>query len=123
MLSRVARNSLRIRTQNCSAFQYHRRYDSSGAGNVQVRKHKIEIETVRKHDRVSEILNKVRAQDGLHEIPSHVEHLVTKVSSRGPGPSNQSGEPRKEEMMALDLSDKTQIILESSHPVRYFLER
>lgn len=81
----------------------------SGIGRAQVKK--LEIG---KHEKIEEILSKVRHRDGLPKITSHVEHLVGRVTE-------STGSER--DMPGLDLGDKTQIILQSNHPVRYTLER
>ena len=79
----------------------------SGIGSAQVKK----VEIIRRHEKMAEILSKVRHRDGLPQVSSHIEHLVGRVSSV------------EKDMPSLDLSDKTELILQSSHPVRHVVER
>jgi hypothetical protein len=65
--------------------------------------------------KIAEILLRVRHRDGLPTVCSHVEHLVGRVST--------SALTKEKGMPGLDLADKTQIILQSGHPVRHVLER
>jgi hypothetical protein len=83
----------------------------SGIGGAQELK-KLEIG---RQEKIEEILAKVRRRNGLPTTPSHVEQLVGKVTG--------SVRTERGDMPALDLADKTQLILQSNHPVKYTLER
>lgn len=68
-----------------------------------------------RQERIEEILSIVRNRHGLPKIPSHVEHLVGRVTG--------SVGTDRGDMPGLDLGEKTQLILQSNHPVRFTLER
>jgi hypothetical protein len=66
-------------------------------------------------DGISEILNRVKERDGLEAAPPNIQYLIGRASRAGAGTGKGSD--------TLDIADKTQLILQSSHPVRYIVER
>lgn len=95
---------------------------------------------------VAEILEEVKATDGLQVSPCHVEHLVGRATNGrvSQSPSETEGfntisslhndsrsnialdfsnNQDKYEMGGIDIAHKTQLVLQSPHPVRYVLER
>lgn len=110
MLTRLSNRLVLSNRLSLSALTVQVRFDS-GLGSVQVKN----VDIVRKSDRISEILARVNERDGLLRQKSHVEHLVGRLSKETSDKSN--------DMAGLDIADKTEIILQSCHPVRHILER
>jgi len=88
--------------------------------------------------KVSEILQEVKATDGLPQNPSHVEHIIGRATKGKIYqkhllqqkstvacniPLELAKTQEKYEVGGIDIAEKTQLILQSSHPVRYVIER
>jgi len=88
--------------------------------------------------KVSEILQEVKAIDGLPQNPSHVEHIIGRATKGKIYqkhllqqqstvacniPLDLTKTQEKYEVGGIDIAEKTQLILQSSHPVRYVIER
>lgn len=101
----------------------------------------IEVET-----KVADILHDIKSTDGLPVPPSHVEHLIGRATkgriyqkhmleeqevllSSACGERqydfsiNNTKIEEKYEAGGIDIAEKTQLILQSPHPVRYVIER
>ncbi|CAL8138310.1 unnamed protein product [Orchesella dallaii] len=95
----------------------------------------------RKETGVADILLQVQALDGLPENPSHIEHLVGRATQGKSYQSHVISQKAKESLLkrdhndhlnypkqkyevgGIDIATKTQLILQSPHPVRYVIER
>ncbi|ODN01218.1 hypothetical protein Ocin01_05458 [Orchesella cincta] len=97
---------------------------------------------IRREAGIADILQQVEALDGLPPIPSHIEHLVgratkgksyqnhilsqqkAKASSLNKDHDGHLNYPKqKYDVGGIDIAEKTQLILQSPHPVRYVIER
>ena len=64
--------------------------------------------------KIGRILDRVRVRDGLGSTYPHIQYLIGGSKEVG-GVQGEAG--------TLDIADKTQLILQSSHPVRYIIQR
>jgi len=74
-----------------------------------------ELRKQRQRDKISEVLSRVYEKDGVRTAPPNIQYLIGRAST-----GNKDSEPVSDN---LDIADKTQLILQSSHPVRYIVER
>lgn len=94
--------------------------------------------------KVASLLEDVKAVDGLPQNPSHIEHLVGRatkgkiyqkhglfpqekeriqIGNSFPGITAEVDQTEKYEVGGIDIAEKTQLILQSPHPVRYVIEK
>ena len=69
----------------------------------------------RRRDKIGEILNRLKLRDGLQVAPPNIQYLLGRTSTG----TDENGKVTD----TLDIADKTQLILQSAHPVRYIVER
>jgi len=79
---------------------------------------------------IQSLLDKVRERDGLKPVQPHIESLIGGASSTTDSAGNESLSSDSDNTNfagagsgGLDIADKTQLILQSAHPVRYIVER
>jgi len=115
MFSRTLKAAGNPRLSRVSFIHTKTGQDSSGIRNLKAQ----QLPQLQRQERVSEILNRVKKRDGLDWIPAHIQSLLGGDSIS----KSDCGEYSNRKQRSLDLSDKTQFIFKSHHPVRFFLER